>query len=218
MNSMHDLGGMHGFGPVAIERDEPVFHATWEGRTLALQRATGYLGKWNIDMSRHSREKMPPLEYLAASYYERWLWGLEKMVVEKGLVTEHELRTGHASGKTEGARVLRAADVLKFLSARRSGRQDVAVAARFQPGDAVRARNSHPLGHTRIPRYVRGKHGVIDRDHGVFIFPDTHSVNWEKRPQHCFSVRFDARVLWGPAAAARDRVYLDLWDEYLDPA
>lgn len=218
MNGVHDLGGMHGFGPVEIEPHEPVFHSPWEARVYALNAASGYLGKWNIDMARYAREQMPPAEYLAASYYERWLFGLERLLVQQGLVTARELAAGRAEAKAVQARVLRPPDVAAFVGSRRSGRQDVEVTPRFKPGDRVRARNLNPVGHTRLPRYARGRSGVVERDHGVFILPDTNAVSRDKRPQHCYGVRFSARELWGPSASDRDSVRVDLWDDYLDPA
>jgi len=96
--------------------------------------------------------------------------------------------------------------------------RDVAVAARFQVGQPVRARNIHPDGHTRLPRYARGHVGTVDRDHGVYVFPDTNAHFLGEKPQHVYSVRFAARELWGDQASARDSVYIDLWDDYLEPA
>jgi nitrile hydratase beta subunit len=218
MNGVHDLGGMHGMGPVEIERDEPVFHSKWEARVLALQLACGFHGRWNIDMGRYAREQMPPAEYLAATYYEKWLFGLKKLLVEQGLVTAKELETGRAEAKAGDVRALGAADVGTFLRNRRHARLDDDVPPKFKPGDRVLAHNDHPVGHTRLPRYARGKRGVIDRDHGVFIFADTHAMSRDKKPQHCYSVRFSACELWGPGASARDSVYADLWDDHLDPA
>ncbi len=218
MNGVHDLGGMHGFGPVEIERNEPVFHSAWEARVYALQTASGYLGRWNIDMSRYARERMPPAAYLAASYYEKWLYGLETLLLEQGLITANELATGRAEARAEGARLLRASDVPAFIGRSRSGHQQVDVPGRFKAGDLVVTRNINPLGHTRLPRYARAKRGEVVRDHGVYIFPDTHAITREKKPQHCYSVGFTSRELWGPAAYERDSVYLDLWDDYLDPA
>ena len=91
MNGIHDMGGMHGLGPIDREENEPVFHHAWERRAFALNMAAGFLGDWNIDMSRYAREQMPPAEYLATSYYEHWLWGLERLLVEKGLLTRTEI-------------------------------------------------------------------------------------------------------------------------------
>ena len=218
MNGVHDLGGRQGFARVEIERNEPVFHSAWEARVHALQTASGYLGKWNIDMSRYARERMPPANYLAASYYEKWLFGLETLLVEQGLVTANELATGRAEARADGARPLRASEIPAFTSRRGSGRRDIGRPARFKAGDRVVTRNIDPVGHTRLPRYARAKRGKIVRDHGVYIFPDTHAVTREEKPQHCYSVRFTARELWGPAASLRDSVYVDLWDDYLDPA
>ena len=212
------MGGMDGMGPVVVEKNEPVFHAAWEGRMHALQLAAGVHGKWNIDMARYSRERMPAADYLAASYYERWIFGLEKLLVEQGLVTADELASGRAPGKAEVARVLGPADVAAFIANRRGTRVDVPIPPRFVPGDAVVARNINPAGHTRLPRYVRGRQGGIHSDHGVFTFPDTNARSRDPKPQHCYSVRFSARELWGPDASLRDSVYVDLWDEYLDAA
>jgi nitrile hydratase len=229
MNGVHDMGGMHGMGPVRPEKDEPVFHHEWERRAFALTVATGYLGKWNLDMSRYAREQMPPAEYLATSYYEHWLWGLEQLLEDKGLLTREETqarlaaeppaRAGSAARPApEDLRVLRAANVERVLRHGRTARIDVDVPPRFKPGDHVLTRNINPSGHTRLPRYARDKRGVIAADHGVWIFPDTHAAERGPKPQHCYSVCFAARELWGAQAAERDRVYIDLFDDYLDPA
>ena len=103
-----------------------------------------------------------------------------------------------------------------ILAKGKSARLPDPVPPKFKPGDAVVARNIHPAGHTRVPLYVRGRRGVVDRDHGVFLFPDTHAAFQGQSPQHVYSVRFTARELWGPDAAAGDCLYLDLWDDYLD--
>jgi nitrile hydratase len=218
MNGVHDLGGMHGFGPVEIEDNEPVFHGEWEKRAFALTLACGFLGRWNIDMGRYAREQMPPAEYLATSYYEHWFFGLEKLLVEQGLVSAQELVTGRAAVRAAEPQAVVAAEVATRLRNRRHARVDAEVAPKFRAGDNVVARNLNPAGHTRLPRYARGRHGVIARDHGVFVFADTHAMNRDKKPQHCYSVRFAARELWGADAPAHDSVYLDLWDDHLDPA
>jgi nitrile hydratase len=221
MNGVHDLGGMHGFGPVVREENEPVFHQAWEGRVFALNQAMAAWRKWNIDMSRFAKERMPPADYLRQTYYERWLWGLEKLLVEHGFVSPAELeqredRPPAAGRLLPGA--LRAADVPRFVQNPRGARVDEPVPPKFKVGDPVVARNIHPLGHTRVPRYVRGRRGVIQRDHGVFIFPDTHALGLGRKPQHVYSVRFTARELWGPDASTEDSVSVDLWDDHLDAA
>ena len=218
MNGVHDMGGMHGFGPVELEQDEPVFHSAWEGRAFALTLASGFLGKWNLDMSRSAREQMPAADYLATTYYEHWLFGLRKLLVDQGLVTDQELATGSCESRAPDGRRLAAADVPTALKNRRAARLDEEVAPRFRSGDRVVARNLNPVGHTRLPRYARGRAGLIDRDHGVFIFADTNACGLGKKPQHVYSVRFAARELWGAGAPARDAVYLDLWDDHLEAA
>jgi nitrile hydratase len=155
MNGIHDLGGMHGFGPVDPEPNEPVFHHDWERRAFALNLATSFLGRWNIDMGRDAREQMPPAEYLATTYYEHWLYGLERLLVEKGLVTADELQAMRAQGRS-GVKPLGVEDVPKALRNRRAARMDDHLATpRFKPGDHVRTKNINPARHTRLPRYAR---------------------------------------------------------------
>ena len=217
MNGAHDLGGMHGFGPVKPERNEPVFHAEWERRAFAITLAAGSLGRWNIDMSRHAREQMEPGEYLTTSYYEHWLFGLEKLLVDTGLVAESELRNRRPEtpARVEAVSPERMAQI---ISKGGVARVEADVPPRFRAGEMVVARNINPPTHTRVPRYVRGRRGTIDRDHGVFILPDTNALGQGTSPQHCYSVCFTGRELWGPGASERDRIHVDLWDDYLDPA
>jgi nitrile hydratase subunit beta len=217
MNGAHDLGGVHGFGRVQIEADEPVFHAEWERRVFALNLACGFLGRWNIDMGRFAREDTDPLTYLRATYYEQWLRGLRRLLVERGLIGAGELASGQAEGPGPKP-AIPAARVAALLATGGSARRQANAPARFQVGDAVRVRNLHPRGHTRMPRYCRGRVGVVDRDHGVFVFPDSNAVNGDERPQHCYAVRFSAESLWGTGAEPMDRIYVDLWDDYLEPA
>lgn len=218
MNGIHDLGGMHGMGPVEIERDEPVFHTRWEARAFALTLASGFLGKWNIDMGRYAREQMPPAEYLATSYYEHWLFGLERLLASQGLVSTQELESGRVAAKPVDTPAIRADAVATLLRNRRAARLDDDVLPRYKTGDRVLTHNDHSTGHTRLPRYARGRRGLIHRDHGVFIFADTHAMRRERKPQHCYSVRFTARELWGANASVRDSVFVDLWDDHLAPA
>ena len=221
MNSIHDMGGMHNFGPIDPEADEPVFHSEWEARMFALASATRGWGKWNIDQSRHAREAMPAAEYLRSSYYEIWLYGYVELLVESGLVSREELEAAKADPSRPAppdVRPVLVDEVDDIIQAGGSTRVDVEVAPKFAIGDRVTARRGNPVGHTRLPRFARGRRGVIDRDHGVFILPDTNAHGRGKSPQHVYSVRFAARELWGPEAAAKDAVYLDLWDDYLDPA
>jgi len=199
MNGVHDMGGMHGMGPIEREEHEPVFHHEWERRAFALTMAAGFLGEWNIDMAK-------------------WLLGLESLLAERSLVTRDELASGRPRGRSSPGRVLKASDVGRVLLKGGPARLPERVPPRFKPGDRVVAKNVNPVGHTRLPRYARGKRGVVDRDYGVFIFPDAHAMGLGKKPQHLYSVRFAARELWGPDASSRDAVYVDLWDDHLDPA
>ena len=223
MNGAHDLGGMHGFGPVEIERDEPVFHQEWERRAFAITLASGFLGQWNIDQGRFAREQMPPAEYLTTTYYEHWLFGLQKLLSDLGMVSHAELAARTKDPKSPptpvtGFRVLAARDVETALRKSRTSKADEEVAPRYKVGDRVVTKNIHPLGHTRLPRYARGKRGLVTLDHGVWVFPDTAGNGLGRNPQHCYAVRFEARELWGDAATPRDAVYVDLWDDHLEPA
>lgn len=221
MNGAHDLGGMHGFGPVEIERDEPVFHHEWERRAFAITLAAGYLGRWNIDQSRYAREQMPPAEYLATSYYEHWLFGVEQLLAQTGLLERSELEArirGEPTGAepVSGVHPLLARDVERTVRDPRSARRDEDVPPRYRVGERVLTKNLNPVGHTRLPRYARGKRGEIALDHGVWVFADQSGSGHGPVPQHCYSVRFTARELWGPDAPPNDVVHLDLWDDHLE--
>ena len=218
MNGVHDMGGMHGMGPIRIEKDEPVFHGYWEARTYALTRATRAWNKWNIDTGRHEIELLPPAEYLRMSYYEKWFARLVVLLVKTGMVTRAEIESGKpAPGSPKLTPALTAERVAATaLNRAIPSSHDPAIKPRFKVGQQVRARNINPIGHTRLPRYARGKVGKIDRDHGVHIFPDTNAHGLGEKRQHVYSVRFAARELWGDQASARDSVYLDMWDDYLE--
>lgn len=218
MNGVHDMGGMHGMGPIEPEHDEPVFHAHWEKRVFAMVRAMGAWGKWNIDASRHQRELIPPAEYLRMSYYEKWLAGLLELMVKRGLVTREEIATGRASPTTPAKEhpALTAAKVASLTAKGSPANRAISTSPLFRPGDIIRARNINPAGHTRLPRYARAKRGVIDRVHGAFVFPDTNAAFLGESPQHLYSVRFPARELWGDQAGAQDCVYIDMWESYLE--
>jgi nitrile hydratase beta subunit len=219
MNGIHDLGGMHGMGPIQPEKDEPVFHARWEARVFAMVRAMGAWRKWNIDASRHKRELIPPVEWLRMSYYEKWLAGLIELMIDNGLVTRAEVDSGQATQATPKATPALPATAVAALTARGSPyNRDVGGQPQFRPGQTVRARNINPVGHTRLPRYVRAKSGTIVTLHGAFVFPDTNAHFKGENPQYLYSVRFAARELWGEQAAPQDYVYVDLWDDYLEPA
>jgi nitrile hydratase len=218
MNGVHDMGGMHGMGPINPEKNEPVFHEPWEALVYAItrvMRAGG--GRQNLDNSRHQLERLPPADYLRMSYYERWAARLFNQLVANGVVTHEELESGKAApGSAKATPAVTAAMVPALVIRRNSARRDGPARAQFKVGQRVQARNMHPTGHTRLPRYARGKTGVIIRDHGVFVFPDTNAEFAGEKPQHLYSVRFAARELWGEHASARDFMHLDMWDDYLE--
>jgi nitrile hydratase subunit beta len=219
MNGVHDMGGMQDMGPIQYEKNEPVFHARWEGQVYALYILSGAWRKWNLDYARYERELIPPAEYLRMSYYEKWLAGLVELLVTRGLITRTEAESGVPSADSQRATPPVSADmVLPMLSKGRPAMRDAAVAPSFRVGQRVRARNMNPIGHTRLPRYARGRTGTIERDNGVFVFPDTNALFLGEKPQHVYTVLFTARELWGEQASAHDAIYIDLWDDYLEPA
>jgi nitrile hydratase subunit beta len=216
MNGVHDMGGMHGFGPVEPEENGPVFHAPWEGRALAMNRAMGYLGLWNIDIGRFSREQLAPNVYLGSSYYRKWTLGLEDLVVQYGLVGDDELAAGKALHPAAPVkRALTAADAPKLLS-RGSFERPAEAPARFKVGDRVRMKNMHPTGHTRLPRYVRGHTGVIECVRGCHVFPDAVVAGRGEEPHWLYTVVFDGRELWGEGADPALKVSIDAWEPYLE--
>ncbi len=208
MNGIHDMGGMDGFGPVVPERDEPVFHEEWEKRVFGLTNfVLGRIGR-NVDEFRHAIERIPPARYLSSSYYERWLQAAETLLREHGILTREEL-DGLPDAKL-------AAAAKPAAQPAAPERKRPKASARFKPGDRVLVRNINPPGHTRCPRYARGKRGVIRRDYGTYVFPDTNAHRAGENAQHVYSVEFSSRELWGKSAP--ERVMLDLWEDYLEPA
>src|ERR1700677_166998 len=218
MNGIHDMGGMQDMGAIEYAKSEPVFHEVWEGRIYAMSYAVQGTGKLRLGL-RPPMEAIPPGEYLRMSYYERWITSVTEGPVASDLVRRAEISSGRPeaqNAKTEVALSPAAPVAAQFKIP--ATRRNVPVAARFQVGQPVRARNIHPVTHTRLPRYARGKAGKIERDHGIFVFADTSVYSAGEKPQHLYSVRFSARELWGDQAPAQDAVYLDLYDDYLEPA
>jgi nitrile hydratase len=219
MNGVHDLGGLQNFGPVVREPDEPVFHAAWEGRVYGIDRSLRASGAWTLDAWRHKLERLAPADYLRMSYYERWLAVNEQLAVEHGLITAAELASGQPDPRApKAAPALTAAAAAQTQGRGIPSSREPGVLPRFAVGDPIRTRNINPSGHTRLPRYARGRAGVIAIDHGVYVLPDAAAHGRGERRQHVYSVSFTARELWGEAAPPRDTVRLDLWDDYLEPA
>ena len=217
MNGVHDMGGMTCFGPIVREENEPVFHSRWERRVFGMTMMT--MGQVDtLDAFRHTGERMDPVHYLSSSYYEHWLVGLETVLVEKGILTKEELATGIARNTSGSPKTPLPPEAIPAIvqGGAPANRQTGRLTPLFKPGDRVIARNLNPLGHTRLPRYVRGKRGVIDRVHGTFVYPDTNAHGGGEQPQPVYSVRFDARELWGLTVPTRDSLYIDLWEDYLE--
>jgi len=214
MNGVHDMGGMHGMGPIQVEKNEPVFHARWEARVLAMRRAVRASGKLRGN-GRFAIESIPAADYLRMSYYERWFAALVTELIDSSLATRAEIESGKpATGSVRAVPALSAADAATLPFRRVPALLRAETPPRFQVGQRVRARNINPVSHTRLPRYTRGRTGVIERTRGLEAFPD----RGDNKPQYVYLVRFAARELWGEQASPRDSVHIDLWDDYLEPA
>ena len=218
MDGVHDMGGMHGFGKVEPEQNEPVFHEEWEARTFALCRAMSDAGGWVIDQARFAREQLPPVVYLASSYYRKWELGLEKQLAEFGLAGPDELAAGHALRPGKALkRKLNAAEVRNTIT-RGSYSRSAQAPARFSPGDRVRTKNIHPKTHTRLPRYARGKIGIVEALRGCHVYPDTVAIGKGENPQWLYTVLFDGRELWGESTDSSLKVSIEAFEPYLEPA
>ena len=218
-NTVHDMGGMHGFGQVEPEPNEPVFHAAWEGRVHALQRAVGAAGLWSIDGGRASLETLPPAIYLASTYYQRWFLGLERRVVRYGLVGADELEAGHSlrAGKPLASKVT--TDAAAKPPVRGNFERPSSAPARFKPGDRVRTREMNPATHTRLPRYARDKEGVVEAIRGCHVYPDTAALDvHNENPQWLYTVVFTGKELWGEEADPAIKVSIEAFEPYLLPA
>ncbi len=207
VDGIHDLGGLEGFGPVVVERDEPVFHEDWERRVFRVNVAVSLGVGPSGGAFRHSIERMDPAHYLTSSYYEHWLTGVSTLLVEAGLTSRAEL-----DRRAGGTFPLSRADRGTTLAGPEADR----TVARFVVGDAVWVREWHPFGHTRAPRYVQGKRGVVVRVDGAFNVPDVEAHSDRRVLDPTYSVCFTARELWGDGGADGETVHVDLWERYLD--
>lgn len=218
MNGAHDLGGQMGFGPIDPEADEPIFHADWERRALSLTLCAGAMGHWTLDESRHARESLRPADYLSSSYYEIWIKGLEVLLQRHGVVTADELRAAKPLvGAPPAKRKLMAADVPAVLARGGPTTRDKTGQPKFKTGDRVRTIIIHPTGHTRLPRYARGKVGTIEQQHGAHVFPDTNAHGRGEQPDWLYTVAFDGRELWGREGDPQTIISVDAWEAYLEP-
>ncbi|WP_163847379.1 nitrile hydratase subunit beta [Pseudooceanicola aestuarii] len=218
MNGPQDLGGRDGFGPIAPERDEPLFHAPWERRALGVTLAAGAHGAWSIDESRHARENRDPAQYHSLSYYALWLHALEDLLKTHGMVTQAELDRGHADAPAPLAdRTLRPDQVAPMLARGGPADRDPGDSRpAFDVGDTVRTRNLQPRGHIRLPAYAREKSGRIDAVRGYHVFPDASARGDLDVAHWLYTVAFDAQILFGTEARAGDTIRIDAWEPYLD--
>jgi nitrile hydratase subunit beta len=217
VNSIHDLGGMHGFGAIDAERDEPPFHEPWEGRAGGLLEVMTFPAGFTVDRFRYLRETLRPDLYLTQNYYEQWIYIAEQALFESGMISAEELACAKVQAPKRND-AMRSEAVWDFLHDRSHSGRDLDDTPRFAIGQRVRARNMQPTGHTRLPRYARGKAGTIVSHHGAHVLPDASAHGKGDLPQHLYTVRFPARELWGERASPRDSVHLDLWESYLEPA
>lgn len=215
MNGPHDMGGFTGFGPVQPEADEPVWHAAWEPRAFALVLAMGMTGQWNIDQARHARERLPAPQYWRASHYEMRHYALILQLMELGLIAAIEEEEGRMSVPAKPvARAASAAMIPAIVATGGPASRPLNRPQAYAIGNKIRTRNINTQGHTRLPRYARGKAGEIVAVHGAHVFPDSNAQGLGEDPQWLYTVRFSARELWGKHT--KDAVMIDLWEPYLE--
>lgn len=217
MNGVHDLGGMDNMGPISIEANEPVFHDDWERYIFCLTIAMISSGYFQIDEVRRETELIPPVDYLAASYYEKWLFTLENLMVEKNVMTWEEIKAGK-SLREEGHKLLPAPKELveMIMTTSNSARKELDTSPKFAIGESIIAKNINPFHHTRIPRYVRGKRGVIEDNSGAFLLPDKNAYGDSDHPEYSYTVKFSATELWGEDSPKNDFLYVDLFESYME--
>jgi nitrile hydratase len=219
MNGVHDMGGMQGFGPIRPEQYAAASDAPWQERILAIYLMLGRWGKWNSDFARQTRESLPPVVYLGLDYNQRRYAQVVELLVGAGMVTRAEIESGMPTlGTPRLTPPLTAGQVPVWFASGTSRKRGLSIAPRFRVGQGVRSRDINPVTHTRLPRYARGRLGTIIRDYGVSVFPDSNAQGLGEKPQHLYSVQFEARELWGKQARARDKVCIDMWDDYLEAA
>ncbi len=218
MDGGQDMGGVPWSGAVTPEPNEPPFHAEWERRAFALTLAMSMPGGWNIDMSRFAREDRPPAEYRSKSYYQIWLAGLERLMLERKLVAEDEIAAGKSLHPVKPVtRILTSDGVAAMLHRGGPTERVTARPARFAVGARVRAKTINPPTHTRLPRYVRGHVGTIERVLGYHVFPDSNATGKGEDPQWLYTVTFNGAELWGEESDPTLDISVDAWEPYLDP-
>lgn len=220
MNSIHDMGGMHGFGEIPYEENEPVFHAPWEGRVYAMAM---YTPKGVPGGFRYMIEKMEPTAYLAASYYEKWMHARTQGLIESGDITQTELdeKIAYFRENSEARPPVvndpeRVAKALKSMYKTLPPDPAQPDPPKFKIGDEIRAKNMHPIGHTRLPRYCRGKAGIIDFVYDYWRVDDTPPAGEDHAIEPLYRIKFEAKTLWGEEAEPNQVLYIDMFESYLE--
>jgi nitrile hydratase subunit beta len=230
MNGIHDVGGMDGFGPIQREENEPVFHEPWEGRLRAIHTLASKKHKfYHIDESRHTIEQIDPVYYMGSSYYQLWLLRTETLLMDRGVLSEEEIQLrmaqlspgssprSHLEPYRKVKPLMRSTERKVVIETTSGAKQpNDPIQPKFSTGTVVKAKVISPMGHTRIPRYIRGKQGIIESIHGNFILPDTKVHQGINLYQPVYRVCFKAQDLWGEDASPKDKLYIELWEDYLE--
>ncbi len=216
MDGAHDLGGKQGFGPIEVETDFVAWHEPWQARAWAITRST-FRSDWTLDWWRHVRELIDPVDYLSRHYFDSWLQLQTAALIDSGVLTLEEAVTGKAAGRAADADPMAPEAPAEIAATAATFDRPLDRDPAYQPGDAIRTRSMGATGHCRLPGYAQGRQGRIHAYHGAHIFADD-SAKGNEHPDHIYSVVFEAGELWPEAKGRRDRVFLDLWEAYLEPA
>ena len=217
MHGDQDLGGLANFGPIIREENEPVFHDEWERFVFSNTLALIGSGYFCVDEMRRSTEQIPPVQYLASTYYEKWLESLINILKEKNVITAEEMQRGKSLRSTGTALPPLPKEGAEFITSNPVPvLQELDQPPLFEVGDKVTTKVMHPTTFTRLPRYARGKQGTVEKNYGACGFPDSNADGRGEAPQYNYSVRFSARELWGNDAPPKDCLFIDLFEIYME--
>jgi nitrile hydratase len=218
MDGVHDLGGREGFGAIVDKDDDRPFHAEWEMRAFGIKQAVAAAKSWTIDWFRHCRELVAPVDYLTRPYFDQWITTRAAQLIDEGYLTLDEIKAGASAFAPKPSVPAQTPEAARaFVKTPESFAVSVNRPPRFVPGEKVRCRLDGGSGHTRLPGYARGRAGAIHARHGGHVLPDA-SARGEKRGEHLYTVSFASSDLWPEARGSADRVFVDLWESYLEPA
>ncbi len=216
MDGVHDIGGVQGFGPVKTNEPDVPFKTDWDARMWGLNGAMSQPDDWTLDWWRHVRELIDPVDYLTRPYFDQWAQIYMALLIDSGVASLEEIVSGHAQGPNpELGPVLKAQDVPAAMGRAGKFDSDDTIEPAFADGSKVRTKAAGHSGHTRLPRYAMGRGGVVHAHHGTFVFADA-KARGEDVYEPLYSVAFMAADLWPEAQGRKDRIYLDLWESYLD--